>query len=192
MRLARLDPTLPAAWAHPSWYRSAGHPRSIRALREANIRLLDELPALRHPLRATELPAFTRLHRPAFARFCRLAAACALAPEVRKEVSRTRRQLIGTMIGSHPFFQLQHDVAGSSRLADHSLAVDITDRDAMTRLGLALCLRTLEDQSQGVWLSVRLPRTWDSTRSQMHVSADTAASAVRLAWLLSQPEARRC
>lgn len=144
---------LPASWAHASWLSPPIAPREPRSLREASLRLLAEQPALADPrARSLRLPR----GRPAFARLCRLAAACSVPGTLCRCIGLRERQRLAVHIGHAALDRLQRDRQRSASLC---VPLDPGDRSALTAHGLALYRRAYFDRPGEPWLPLRLPRT---------------------------------
>jgi hypothetical protein len=170
----------PAYWAHHSWLEHGKPIRDERTARIAHAFLFGSYPQLVQVALADVPPALPIWPRPACARLCRIVAALAFAPSLRRVVAAQARAAFAAGIAPRLLGAIQrHPRAHAADLLVEP-APSLFSRRDMTAVGLALALEATADSRYAFWWSLRLPREMSETASRYRVSNLSSAEAREL------------
>ncbi len=170
----------PAYWAHHSWLEHGKPIRDERTARIAHAFLFGSYPQLVQVALADVPPALPIWPRPACARLCRIVAALAFAPSLRRVVAAQARAAFAAGIAPRLLDAIQrHPRAQTADLLVEP-APSLFSRRDMTAVGLAVALEATADSRYAFWWSLRLPREMSETASRYRVSNLSSAEAREL------------
>lgn len=170
----------PAYWAHHSWLEHGKPIRDERTARIAHAFLFGSYPQLVQVALADVPPALPIWPRPACARLCRIVAALAFAPSLRRVVAAQARAAFAAGIAPRLLGAIQrHPRAQAADLLVEP-APSLFSRRDMTAVGLALALEATADSRYAFWWSLRLPREMSETASRYRVRNLSSAEAREL------------
>jgi hypothetical protein len=173
-------PCAPACWAHHSWLDAARPVRHERAARAAHAFLFHRYPQLAQVALADLPPVLPAWPRPACARLCRIVAALAFAPSLRRVVAAPVRTAFAAGVAPRLLEAIQrHPRAGKADLKVEPVPSTCSRRD-MTALGLALAIQAATDAHPAFWWSLRLPRDISEAATHYRVRELSAADAGEL------------
>ncbi|EIF32303.1 hypothetical protein BCh11DRAFT_00022 [Burkholderia sp. Ch1-1] len=170
----------PAYWAHHSWLERGQPVRDERTARAAHAFLFGRYPQLVRVALADVPPVLPIWPRPACARLCRIVAALAFAPSLRRVVAAQGRAAFAAGVAPRLLAEIQRH----PRAAADDLKVEPTpslfSRRDMTAAGLALTLAAAADSRYAFWWSLRLPREICEAASSYRVRELSSADARKL------------
>ncbi|ABE29854.1 hypothetical protein DR64_815 [Paraburkholderia xenovorans LB400] len=170
----------PADWAHHSWLERGRPVRNERAARAAHAFLFGRYPQLIRVALADVPPALPIWPRPACARLCRIVAALAFAPSLRRVVAAQARAAFAAGVAPQLLAEIQRHPRAASGGLNVEPAPSLFSRRDMTAAGLALSLEAAADSRYAFWWSLRLPREIYEAACRYRVRDLSAAEAREL------------
>ncbi|AXL53185.1 hypothetical protein DSC91_006494 [Paraburkholderia caffeinilytica] len=170
----------PAYWAHHSWLERGQPVRDERTARAAHAFLFTRYPQLVQVALADVPPALPIWPRPACARLCRIVAALAFAPSLRRVVAVQARAAFAAGVAPHMLREIQRHARANTTDVNLEPTPSLFSRRDMTAAGLALTLRAAADSRYAFWWSLRLPREISEAAVNYRVCDLSAAGAREL------------
>ncbi|WNC88602.1 hypothetical protein RI103_12850 [Paraburkholderia sp. FT54] len=170
----------PAHWAHHSWLESRQPVRSERAARAAHAFLFGQHPQLVQVALADVPVVLPLWPRPACARLCRIVAALAFAPSLRRVVATQARAAFAAGVAPQLLAAIQRHPRADLVDLKVEPAPSLFSRREMTALGLVLATHATADSRYAFWWSLRLPREISEVAARYRVQGLSAGAAREL------------